>query len=638
MIRFEPTLIVTRLVVRRNEYSAYDEVLHEGVNVIRGENSSGKSTILNLLFYGLGGDLTDWSEKALLCTRVVLEVRINGRPATLSREISETSRQPMEIFGGDYETSLKAPKEEWVRYPYQRTANLESFSQALFRLLGIPEVSNELSGTITMHQILRLLYSDQLSPVESLFRHEARFDPPILRDAVGRLLCGAYDAALYANEVRLRELNREFERAMGELKSLFAVLGKTEHSLTMDWLAAERVSLEQEFKELQAGIEKSEQEAFESASTATLSLNAQRVAYEEVQQLQAELGQVRQERDATALAIADSSKFINSLENKISALSDSSAVAEQLGDVVFNTCPACYSPLDEQSANSHSCYLCKSPLEPGRAQHRIVAIINDTAIQLKQSKLLQVARQKKVEALDQQLGGVEEYWRRASLRLMSLQRLPTTDARDRLRQLQRQSGYVERQLEDLDKKAEIIQLIDKLSARKEELNAQISHIKAENERLETAQKNRLSRAHTLIADEVRNLLKNDLRRQDSFESPEKIEFDFAANRISVDGQKYFSASSRVILKSSFFLAFFAAATKGALFRHPRFLMIDTTEDKGMEPERSHNFQNQILRVSREAKVEHQIIYATAMISPDLDDEEFLIGKFSTRDDATLNIG
>ena len=67
-------------------------------------------------------------------------------------------------------------------------------------------------------------------------------------------------------------------------------------------------------------------------------------------------------------------------------------------------------------------------------------------------------------------------------------------------------------------------------------------------------------------------------------------------------------------------------------------MIDTIEDKGMEPERSHNFQNQILRVSREAKCEHQIIYATAMISPDLDDEEFLVGRFSTRDEPTLALG
>ena len=122
-----------------------------------------------------------------------------------------------------------------------------------------------------------------------------------------------------------------------------------------------------------------------------------------------------------------------------------------------------------------------------------------------------------------------------------------------------------------------------------------------------------------------------------FETAKSVQFDFGANRITVDGHSYFSASSRVILKSSFFLGFLAAATKDAQFRHPRFVMIDTIEDKGMEPERSHNFQNQILHVSKTAQVEHQIIFATAMIAPDLDDEQYLIGKFSTRDDPTIDI-
>jgi hypothetical protein len=72
MTRFEPTLVVTRMVVERIDRAVYDERFHEGVNIIRGENSSGKSTILNFIFYGLGGDLSDWSEVALLCTRVIL--------------------------------------------------------------------------------------------------------------------------------------------------------------------------------------------------------------------------------------------------------------------------------------------------------------------------------------------------------------------------------------------------------------------------------------------------------------------------------------------------------------------------------------------------------------------------------------
>jgi len=34
-MRYEPTLIVTRLVVQRGQHTAYDEAFHEGVNVIR---------------------------------------------------------------------------------------------------------------------------------------------------------------------------------------------------------------------------------------------------------------------------------------------------------------------------------------------------------------------------------------------------------------------------------------------------------------------------------------------------------------------------------------------------------------------------------------------------------------------------
>ena len=35
-MRFEPTLIVTRVIVERNDRAVYDEAFHEGVNVVRG--------------------------------------------------------------------------------------------------------------------------------------------------------------------------------------------------------------------------------------------------------------------------------------------------------------------------------------------------------------------------------------------------------------------------------------------------------------------------------------------------------------------------------------------------------------------------------------------------------------------------
>lgn len=63
----------------------------------------------------------------------------------------------------------------------------------------------------------------------------------------------------------------------------------------------------------------------------------------------------------------------------------------------------------------------------------------------------------------------------------------------------------------------------------------------------------------------------------------------------------------------------------------------TIEDKGMEQARSHNFQRLIVRLSERLPAQHQIIFATAMIAPELDDPTWTVGKFSTRDSPTLAI-
>ncbi len=115
MIRVDPSLVVRRMVVKRGTDTANDEKFHLGVNIIRGENSSGKSTILNFIFYGLGGDLNklDWSEHALLCDHVWLEVELNGNPAVLRRKIDVTPQSAMEIFSGRYDQASEAPIESW---------------------------------------------------------------------------------------------------------------------------------------------------------------------------------------------------------------------------------------------------------------------------------------------------------------------------------------------------------------------------------------------------------------------------------------------------------------------------------------------------------------------------------------------
>jgi hypothetical protein len=261
----------------------------------------------------------------------------------------------------------------------------------------------------------------------------------------------------------------------------------------------------------------------------------------------------------------------------------------------------------------------------------------DTALQIKQSESLQSKREQRALSIELGIKETEANWKEASRRLASLQSLPSTSERERLRELHRKSGYVQRQIEDLDQKAQLAATIRELSDKKTQLQDDIAKLRARNEALRAQQSNNLAKAYTNVAEEVKTLLDHDLRRQDIFENPQSVSFTFEGNQIAVDGESYFSASSRAILRSSFFLGFFAAATKNPFFRHPRFCMIDSHENMGVEAIRSQNFQLQMLRVSKESKVEHQIIYATAMIEPQLEEEAYTVGAFSTNTDRSIAI-
>jgi hypothetical protein len=66
-------------------------------------------------------------------------------------------------------------------------------------------------------------------------------------------------------------------------------------------------------------------------------------------------------------------------------------------------------------------------------------------------------------------------------------------------------------------------------------------------------------------------------------------------------------------------------------------MIDILENMGVEAERSRNFQLQLRNLSDELPADHQIIYATAMIAPEMDNEAYTVGSYSTLDVPTLEI-
>jgi hypothetical protein len=66
--------------------------------------------------------------------------------------------------------------------------------------------------------------------------------------------------------------------------------------------------------------------------------------------------------------------------------------------------------------------------------------------------------------------------------------------------------------------------------------------------------------------------------------------------------------------------------------------MDNIEDKGMTEARSQNFQRLIIAIDNEISSDHQIIFTTSMIAPELDRPELTIGDKYDFNNKSLKIG
>jgi AAA domain len=171
-----------RLRVMRRGTPVYDQQFHPGVNIIRGENGSGKSTIADFLFYVLGGEFEHWKAAAMACDQVQAELVTQGGVLSLRRDVGK-ALTPMQVYFGPMSQAAQHGLDAWQIYSIRRGEGRESFSQILFRSSGIPEAQSQGASNITAHQILRLLYADQRTPAPFLFRYE-NFDTREIREAV----------------------------------------------------------------------------------------------------------------------------------------------------------------------------------------------------------------------------------------------------------------------------------------------------------------------------------------------------------------------------------------------------------------------------------------------------------------------
>lgn len=617
---------------------AYDEVFHHGINIITGDNSSGKSTITHLIFYVLGGSFNDWVKEAKQCSIVYAEAQMNNVTLTLSREIiinpdtqKGNASESINIFWGDYSTAFAAPISEWQRFPFNTTPGKKSFSNVFFENLNIPVVKGE--SNITFHQLLRLLYVDQDSPTSSLFLYE-QFDTTLTRETVADLLLGVYNQDLYDSKQRLIEVNNELDDTKKEIRVIRQFVPNElnlfpSHLITqIENQEAEIAVIEDELIKL-----KEHQKTVRYLASTKLEfekLNVEMIAQREsVQKLESDISSLEFEID-------DSKYFIDSLENKIKAIRNSTITREFLGDFPLEYCPECLSDLTKATSET-SCKLCKETIDSSHGISKAKRIEQELSFQVRESKNL-------LEKRKAELATMEATFTAEKLKLHGLQIRVNTALKDvktvrdeKIDSLYVDKGYKEGEITQLRTLLEHAERYQALIQKRTTLEQEQSFLEASVIRMTKEQANAKIAINNAIEKEALYLLNHDLDRQEDFMTANTFTIDYRNNLAFIaDKNAKYSASSNFYLKTTARYAIFLASLQNNRMRYPRFILCDNMEDKGIEAERAKNFQRIIIaEAEKQPNDSYQLIYTTSFIADELKGSEYIVGDYYTKANPSL---
>jgi hypothetical protein len=639
-------LFLHRLVVfTEQEKVAYDEQFHKGVNIIRGDNSSGKSTITHFIFFVLGGAFNDFVPEARKCSRIYAEVEMNDLRFTIRREIEKdkdgviSTQAALHFFWGSLEESLNPPIDKaWQKFGYNTYDNVKSFSNVMFESLGLPIVKGD--NNITFHQILRLLYIDQDSPTSSLFYYE-HFDSQLTRETVSDLLLGVYNEELYEKKKRLIVADKELLNIKSEIKATEQFFSDP-LSLNPSHLLTAIDEREREISDIQTEIVsiRTKEKAIDYKDDSKLSfqtLNDEAVSQRKhVISLEDKILFLNAE-------IEDSIFFIETLNRKIKAIKNSIDTREFLGNLPLDSCPECLTEI-KPTEDGSKCKLCKEPIDKSFGVVQAKRMELEISFQINESqKLLEINKTNLLKAESKystELGKLQDIQKQVNASLEDVK----SYSEETIDNLNSKKGFIEGEILQFRTMLENAELYTKLLKKKDDLTNETKFLYFYIKKTEESQKRLKEQINAAIREEGVYLLNNDLDRQDEFKNANDFYIDFSNNLVylkskdSETAKVYhkFSASSNFYLKVAGRFAIFLASLSVDRMRYPRFIFADNMEDKGIEVLRAQNLQKLLIaRVSDFDSNSYQMIYTTSYISEELNQSNLVVGEYYTKENPSL---
>lgn len=221
-------LAIRRVIYNGNKYYFESPYFDDGIIILEGENEHGKSTFMDIIYYGLGGKVSGFNKRDKNADNkhteiyndtdnyVELEIEINNKTFELTRTIGENT-----IYIVDLEKNI-------IECSIYRNSGSDSiiFSDWILNQLGI-EVFDIVQGTkqfkLNFSDLMRLIYHDQKTEIDRIFKNPDKdnfvSDSLEIRKAIFEVLLGEIYNEYYSLLGKYKLKLKEYEKVEAAMYS-----------------------------------------------------------------------------------------------------------------------------------------------------------------------------------------------------------------------------------------------------------------------------------------------------------------------------------------------------------------------------------------------------------------------------------
>ena len=579
---------MARLSVRKLNYQGqryfYESPwLGDGINILEGENGTGKTTFSELIYFGLGGRVESFQRSSRTKHNEIISDKDNFVELTIEvddgifklRRFIDTNDVGIEDASGKVE----------VLPVIRQQSSVRTFSDWLLERIGIEPVLVYLyadySGKISFYDLARLIYHDQSVDPSAIYKaaDTTSFvsDSKAFRKAVFEILVGKTFQALYASAARLKDLEKQRAGATNTLeyfKTFIADVRPHQEDLNL-------VFLDKRIAEIKAQIERAiayrGQLARHPSRTSPVDTTSRKNALLAVEMESADASRKESELLSEQARLE---RLRSELVLEVTQIKKMMFAHDRLNLFSMNTCPYC---LREVARELNRC-VCGAAVD--EKQYERFFYNSEEYLTILKSK------QRNVDTIEAAIASCREEAEECGSRVARL-RGKATQLKQQIAEVVEQSDTVVDvvKFNEIDEhivslRAELGSLEQQrvLETKRQELESRAQDIETHYSAALTAYKELQAQADKEMADQRGKFSAkfNDFMR-DNVQQCRTASIDSDYMPILNAGE-YREASAEVPKRLFYFLTLLYMSLEDPDVRFPRFLLIDTPETAGIDQE------------------------------------------------------